>query len=135
MSTCYLAAADPNLKEGLHLAKQTSYKQVFVLPYLLFTGILMNEIKEELEQLSTDDQQFILANYLGYHDGLAHILSHQVKRYYRAEEINTMYTVMLDLKDRSVLVVGGGTIATRRIKGFYKKEQPLQWLLQLFQLK
>lgn len=46
-----------------------------------------------------------------------------------------MYTVMLDLKDRSVLVVGGGTIATRRIKGFYKKEQPLQWLLQLFQLK
>lgn len=79
VSTCYLAAAAPNLKEGLHLAKQTSYKQVFVLPYLLFTGILMNEIKEELEQLSTDDQQFILANYLGYHDGLAHILSHQVK--------------------------------------------------------
>ncbi|MEK1830917.1 hypothetical protein AAAC51_23555 [Priestia megaterium] len=39
----------------------------------------MNEIKEELEQLSTDAQQFILANYLGYDDGLAQILSHQVK--------------------------------------------------------
>ena len=32
-----------------------------------------------------------------------------------------MYTVMLDLKDRSVLVVGGGTIATRRIKGFLQE--------------
>lgn len=34
-----------------------------------------------------------------------------------------MYTVMLDLKDRSVLVVGGGTIATRRIKGFTRRSK------------
>ncbi|MEK1830916.1 hypothetical protein AAAC51_23550 [Priestia megaterium] len=27
MSTCYLAAASPNLKEGLHLAKRTSYSK------------------------------------------------------------------------------------------------------------
>ncbi|TYR78750.1 sirohydrochlorin chelatase [Priestia megaterium] len=78
VETCYLAATKPTLTDGLKQAQETAHTQVFVLPYLLFTGVLMNEIKEQLAKLGTTNQQFILTDYLGYHDGLAQILKLRV---------------------------------------------------------
>ncbi|WP_110113704.1 sirohydrochlorin chelatase [Bacillus sp. CGMCC 1.16541] len=78
VDTCYLAAATPKFKEGLLHAATLQYEQVFVIPYLLFTGILMGEVIEEVEKMSSSSQQFILTNYLGYHTHLIDLLVQQV---------------------------------------------------------
>lgn len=80
VDTCYLAATTPKLLDGLKQASESNYSQVFVLPYLLFTGILMNEIRTELKKWNKAEQEFILANYLGYHDRLSNILQNQVNK-------------------------------------------------------
>jgi sirohydrochlorin ferrochelatase len=72
---CYLAAAEPDLDQGLQAASQSSYKKIFIIPYLLFTGILMNTIQKTLKQDYADaDKEYILCNYLGYHPLIGDIL-------------------------------------------------------------
>lgn len=78
VDTCYLAATTPKLLDGLKQASESGYSQVFVLPYLLFTGILMNEIRTELKRWNKADQEFILVNYLGYRNALSNILQDRV---------------------------------------------------------
>ena len=70
----FMYGAKPKLKEALRLAKETGHKQVFIVPYLLFSGIVMNEIMEELEQLDLRDQEFILCESLGYHQNIVEVL-------------------------------------------------------------
>ncbi|MYL34507.1 sirohydrochlorin chelatase [Pontibacillus yanchengensis] len=77
VETCYLAAAHPTFAEGLEQAKASEAKRVFVVPYLLFTGILMQEMTEAIEELSSP-QPFILCNYLGYHPNLREVLRDRV---------------------------------------------------------
>ncbi|MBM7704666.1 sirohydrochlorin chelatase [Metabacillus iocasae] len=78
VNTCFLAAATPTFKEGLLNATTLHYRQVFVIPYLLFTGVLMSEVIEEVKKLSSSSQQIILTNYLGYHSNLIDLLVEQV---------------------------------------------------------
>ncbi|MFC0526036.1 sirohydrochlorin chelatase [Pontibacillus salicampi] len=78
IQTCFLAAADPSFEEGLEIAKQSQAKRVFVLPYLLFTGVLMGEMTEAIEALDTH-KEFVLCQYLGYHDNLRDVLQDRVK--------------------------------------------------------
>ncbi|MBA2872534.1 sirohydrochlorin ferrochelatase [Anoxybacillus calidus] len=77
---CFLAAAHPSLEEGLHRALHSEYKKIFVVPYLLFTGVLMEKLKKKLKNLSTSDKQFILCNYLGYHPLLQEVLYERVNK-------------------------------------------------------
>jgi sirohydrochlorin ferrochelatase len=75
---CFLAAATPTLDEGLHRAFYSEYKKIFIVPYLLFTGVLMKKLKKKLKSLSASDKQFILCNYLGYHPLLQDVLYERV---------------------------------------------------------
>ncbi|PLR94871.1 sirohydrochlorin chelatase [Bacillus sp. T33-2] len=45
VSVCYLAAAVPTLKQGLDTISQQGANRMIVLPYLLFSGLLLNEVK------------------------------------------------------------------------------------------
>src|SRR5699024_2449183 len=74
VDVCFMYGAKPGFKEGLQIQKQKGHKQVFVIPYLLFTGILMNEITEEIRQYSTEKQQFILCDSLGFHPNILTVL-------------------------------------------------------------
>ncbi|KZN96034.1 sirohydrochlorin chelatase [Aeribacillus pallidus] len=75
VDTCYLTAAKPGLEEALLTAKQSSYKKIFIIPYLLFTGILMNTIKKTIKISFADgEKEYILCNYLGYHPLIENIL-------------------------------------------------------------
>ncbi|CAH0345244.1 sirohydrochlorin chelatase [Bacillus sp. CECT 9360] len=75
VDTCYLTAVDPDLEQGLQAAKQSPYKKVFIIPYLLFTGILMNTIQKTLKSdYAEGDKEFILCHYLGYHPLIGDIL-------------------------------------------------------------
>ncbi|WP_322786383.1 sirohydrochlorin chelatase [Fictibacillus gelatini] len=79
VETCFLAAAEPTFEQGLKRAQETGHRQVFVLPYLLFTGILMKSIEKKLKKLSTPEQEFILCDYLGYHPHLQEVLYERVR--------------------------------------------------------
>lgn len=76
--TCFMAACQPSFKEGLEQMRQTDYKQIFVVPYLMFTGLLMKEMVEETEHLSRRDQQFYLCDSLGHHENLIQVLAERV---------------------------------------------------------
>ncbi|PLR77888.1 sirohydrochlorin chelatase [Bacillus sp. V3-13] len=75
VDTCYLTAAEPGLEEGLKIAAESPFSKVFVIPYLLFTGILMKTIEKAINNHSQKDyKQYILSNYLGYHPHIESIL-------------------------------------------------------------
>lgn len=79
VETCFLTAVAPSLEEGLLTAGESSYKKVFVIPYLLFTGILMKHINKVIETHSYS-KKFYLCNYLGYHTAIEDILVEQSYR-------------------------------------------------------
>jgi sirohydrochlorin ferrochelatase len=76
---CFLAAANPTLQEGLLSVKQSGTKQVFIIPYLFFTGILMKKIQNTIEIIS-DEQgpEWVLCSYLGYHPIIETIICEQI---------------------------------------------------------
>ncbi|RDE33719.1 sirohydrochlorin chelatase [Parageobacillus thermoglucosidasius] len=80
VDTCFLAAARPTLEDGLYEASRSSYQKIFVVPYLLFTGILMKTIEKKLRSLSSTNKQWILCNYLGYHPLLETIVKEKANR-------------------------------------------------------
>ncbi|WP_078546813.1 sirohydrochlorin chelatase [Litchfieldia alkalitelluris] len=75
VETCYLAACEPSFEEGLIRAQQSSKKRIFVVPYLLFTGILMKTMEKKIKEINKDNsKEFILCNYLGYHQILEEVI-------------------------------------------------------------
>jgi len=78
VEVCFLAAAHPSLENGLDNAIRSNYQQVFVVPCLLFTGVLMKRLKDKFRHLSTSGKQFILCNYLGYHPLLQELLCERI---------------------------------------------------------
>ncbi|MFC7395299.1 sirohydrochlorin chelatase [Scopulibacillus cellulosilyticus] len=79
VKVCYLTAARPSFKEGLEQAGSSGYSEVFVVPYLLFTGILMKDIQKEIDNLKSYQPNFTLCQYLGYHSKLKDVLLERVK--------------------------------------------------------
>jgi sirohydrochlorin ferrochelatase len=72
---CYLAACEPSFEEGLNIAQQREGNRVFVVPYLLFTGILMKTMEKKIKTLNKESsKEFILCNYLGYHQILQEVI-------------------------------------------------------------
>lgn len=78
VQTCFLAAATPTLEEGLKVAGDSKSSKVFIIPYLLFTGILMNHIRKVMKQHS-DSKNFVLCNYLGYHPNIEKVIDERIK--------------------------------------------------------
>lgn len=75
VDTSFLVAASPSFEEALQNARNTNYKKMFVIPYLLFTGILMKNIDKMIQvHKQQTDQDIILCSYLGYHPALKKIL-------------------------------------------------------------
>ncbi|GGE71157.1 sirohydrochlorin chelatase [Priestia taiwanensis] len=85
VDTCYLAAATPRFEEKLAELVSTE-KHVIVVPYLLFTGLLMNGMEREVRQY----ENVTLCQYLGYHPALQQILIDRAEEarngLYRMEE-------------------------------------------------
>ncbi|MEB3752075.1 sirohydrochlorin chelatase [Geobacillus sp. FSL W8-0032] len=78
VSVCFLAAIGPTLDEGLEQANASPCRRVFVVPYLLFTGVLMKTIERKLRGFPTSDKQWHLCPYLGYHPRLVTLIRQQV---------------------------------------------------------
>ncbi|KAB2332125.1 sirohydrochlorin chelatase [Cytobacillus depressus] len=67
VSVCYLAAAEPRLKNGLDTILENAESRVIVLPYLLFSGLLSAEIEREIVKRSKERKQLINTGPLSRH--------------------------------------------------------------------
>jgi len=79
VEVCFLSAAEPSFEQGLDRTKQASTEQVFVIPYLFFTGILMKKIERMINQMNTGQgPDYVLCEYLGYHSIIEDILYEKI---------------------------------------------------------
>lgn len=77
VETCFLHAASPSLEEGLKSAGESGYEKVFIVPYLLFTGLLMKRLKKDIS-MHPYSRKFYLCGYLGYHPSIKDILIEKI---------------------------------------------------------
>jgi sirohydrochlorin ferrochelatase len=77
VETCFLYGTGKSFESALEdLQKHTS--QVFIIPYLLFTGILLKGIEKQLAAYSNNEQQLILCKSLGYDHHVQDVLVERV---------------------------------------------------------
>ena len=80
VEACYLVGASPSLEEGLQKARDSGYDKLFVIPYLLFNGILMKKIKRTIvSEEKSDEKKIVLCRYLGYHPLISAVLRERVE--------------------------------------------------------
>lgn len=81
VETAFVGVTHPSVPEGIERCRKLGAKKVIMLPYFLFTGILI----ERLKKMATDFQQehpemeFVLCNYFGYHESLQTVIKDRVE--------------------------------------------------------
>lgn len=86
VEVCYLAAATPSFDEGLQASINSGSKQIFVVPYLWFTGLLVKSMQKKINALSSEEQQIILCGYLGDHPAMVDALAERVHEALQSEQ-------------------------------------------------
>ncbi|ALC81003.1 MULTISPECIES: sirohydrochlorin chelatase [Bacillus] len=64
---CFLTACEPNYKDVFRQLKKNDGSATFIVPYLLFTGLLMKEIEKETVALKSYHSNLHLCSYIGFH--------------------------------------------------------------------
>ncbi|MGG3470300.1 sirohydrochlorin chelatase [Neobacillus pocheonensis] len=67
ISVCYLAATEPRLDEGLENICKSAAGQIIVVPYLLFSGLLLNEVNQKVRIRQNRGQRIIHTGQLSRH--------------------------------------------------------------------
>lgn len=78
VDVCFLYGSKPSFDEALWKLQQTNIQQTYIIPYLLFSGILMNDIERKIIEESTNKQMYILCENLGYHKNIQTVLLERV---------------------------------------------------------
>ncbi|MGD6816230.1 sirohydrochlorin chelatase [Metabacillus sp. 84] len=65
ISPCYLTAAEPSFSDMLSRIDDFPEKNIYIVPYLLFTGLLMKGIEKEASQLTTR-KNMTVCSYVGF---------------------------------------------------------------------
>lgn len=71
VDTCYLAALSPRFEEGLEASLKKKGKTI-VVPYLWFTGILVQSMEQKIQEAQEDGYDVRLASYLNDHPNMIH---------------------------------------------------------------
>lgn len=78
VDTCFLTACDPPFEEALDLALKEHHSQVFIVPYLWFTGVLLGNMEEKIANIHSATKQVILCRQLGDHPNIQTVLKERV---------------------------------------------------------
>ncbi|WP_051331178.1 sirohydrochlorin chelatase [Aneurinibacillus terranovensis] len=75
VETCFIGVTAPSVEEGIERCLALGAKRVVLVPYLLFTGILMKRMEEKLVTFRSayPDRAFVMTEYLGFHPALHEI--------------------------------------------------------------
>jgi sirohydrochlorin cobaltochelatase len=76
VETAFIGVTAPLLEEGMDRCLKLGARKVIILPYFLFTGVLIKRMESMLEVFEEryPEHQFSLADYFGFHPRLRHIL-------------------------------------------------------------
>jgi sirohydrochlorin ferrochelatase len=76
---CYLHGAGLKFTAALNEAVQSDVDEIYIVPYLLFTGRLMASMKKTIDMMAESSaKKMILCNCLGYHPNIEQILKERV---------------------------------------------------------
>ncbi|MMZ47592.1 Sirohydrochlorin cobaltochelatase [compost metagenome] len=80
VETCFIGVTQPSVEEGIARCLALGAKKVILIPYLLFTGILMKRMEDKIEQFRTEypECEFLMTEYIGFHPGLKTIFLDRV---------------------------------------------------------
>ncbi|WP_323703792.1 sirohydrochlorin chelatase [Mammaliicoccus sp. Dog046] len=77
VDVCYLAACEPSFEDALQQALQAEHSQIFIAPYLWFTGVLERHI-EKTAQTYNSNSEIIVCGHLGHHLSIQEALKDRV---------------------------------------------------------
>lgn len=75
---CFLYGNGPSFEETLSSLKEQDVKQLFIVPYLLFSGLLSIGIQKKVKALEFDASRIILCDSLGYDQNVRQVLIERV---------------------------------------------------------
>ncbi|MFF2912337.1 CbiX/SirB N-terminal domain-containing protein [Paenibacillus sp. NPDC057934] len=80
VESCFIAIAKPSLAEGLERCLVLGARKIIVLPYLLFTGVLIRQFNERVTAFAAahPELEVEIGSYLGTHPLLADMLEERV---------------------------------------------------------
>lgn len=115
VETCFIQVVGPDLPSTLDKVSAAGAKRVVVMPHFLFPGRLLTWTRDHVGRWSEThpDVEARVADVIGPCDELAQVV---IDRYRAGVPGGApVYLAGLVLRDRDVLVVGGGRVASRRL--------------------
>ncbi|BBH20487.1 hypothetical protein Back11_18320 [Paenibacillus baekrokdamisoli] len=81
VESSFIGVTEPTFSDGLERCKLLGAKKIYILPYFLFTGVLIKRIEELTEEFAQLNPhiQVKLAGYFGFHPGLIDLLLDRVE--------------------------------------------------------
>ncbi|MFJ8268588.1 sirohydrochlorin chelatase [Peribacillus asahii] len=75
---CYLVAAKPKFEDMLAKLTLLKNRSIFLVPYLLFTGVLMKKIESQVQLAQEENNNIRLCRYLGYDSKVEEVFTERV---------------------------------------------------------
>jgi sirohydrochlorin cobaltochelatase len=77
----FMGVTDPLIKEGVERCIKLGAKKIIILPYFLFTGILIKRLEMMIEEFKQEHKgiEFKLAGYFGFHSRLKNIINDRIQ--------------------------------------------------------
>ncbi len=118
--SAFIQVARPSLPEILRQYHASGSRRIVVMPHFLFTGRLDQWVHQQVEEFRAahPDAVIRIADVIGPCDELAEVVAQRYKEgalRARTTAGSPAYLTGLLLRDRKVVVVGGGCVARRRV--------------------
>jgi len=118
--SAFIQVARPSLPEILRQYHASGSRRIVVMPHFLFTGRLDQWVHQQVEEFRADhpDAVIRIADVIGPCNELAEVVAQRYKEGALRARTTTgspAYLTGLLLRDRKVVVVGGGCVARRRV--------------------
>jgi len=83
----FMGVTDPLIKEGVDRCVKLGAKKIVVLPYFLFTGVLIKRLELLMEEFKVEHPtvEFLLAGYFGFHERLQLIIKDRIEEALQGE--------------------------------------------------
>lgn len=78
VSYCFLYGVGPSFDTKINEFLLQKQKKVYIVPYLLFSGLLKNGIQSKINELQTDHSTFVLCESLGYGENVRQVLIERI---------------------------------------------------------